>query len=70
MTARPPNGMKAPSSVSLLARGASFAAITHAVGRARDLSVRYGLLVVTIALIVFFALLLPSTFQSSGAKLS
>lgn len=65
MTARPPNGMKAPSSVSLLARGASFAAITHAVGRARDLSVRYGLLVVTIALIVFFALLLPSTFLTA-----
>ena len=65
MTARPPNGMKAPSSVSLLARSASFAAITQAVGRARDLSVRYGLLVVTIALIVFFALLLPSTFLTA-----
>jgi ribose transport system permease protein len=57
--------MKAPSSVSLLARSASFAAITHAVGRARDLSVRYGLLVVTVALIVFFALLLPSTFPTA-----
>jgi ribose transport system permease protein len=36
------------------------AALRHAVGR--DLLVRYGLLFVTVALIVLFALLLPSTF--------
>ena len=65
MTALPPNGMKAPGGVSPLSRSASVAAVTYAVGRARDLSVRYGLLMVTVALIVFFALLLPSTFLTA-----
>jgi ribose transport system permease protein len=56
--------MNAPDAVSL-ARGAPFSAMARAIGRGRDLLVRYGLLLVTVALIVFFALLLPSTFLTA-----
>jgi ribose transport system permease protein len=65
MAARPPDRMKGPNVVSLLARSASFSAIAPAVGLARDLLVRYGLLLVTVAVIVFFAVLLPSTFLTA-----
>ena len=57
-----PRSCESPATVRLLARKVSLAALVHAVGVVRDLLVRFGLLFVTVALIILFTLLLPSTF--------
>jgi ribose transport system permease protein len=60
-----PNSDESSDTMRLFARNASPAALVHAVGFVRNLLVRYGLLLVTVGLIIFFALLLPSTFLTA-----
>src|SRR6516162_9864957 len=57
-----PRSYESPAIVRVLAQKVSLAALLHAIGVVRDLLVRYGLLFVTVALIILFTLLLPATF--------
>jgi ribose transport system permease protein len=65
MAGRMPNRTKASNAVTLRVRGAFLSATAHALGRPRDMLVRYGLLLVTVTLVIVFALLLPSTFLTA-----
>jgi ribose transport system permease protein len=59
------NSEESLKTVSLFARNASRAVKVDAAGLPRDLLVRYGLLFVAVALVIFFSILLPSTFPTT-----